>query len=546
MGFSNFIKMIEAPSPEGLTGAERFLQNDDLLPVPESQRLWKTRNYLAFWLADSFNVNTFQIASSMVALGMTWWQAWLAVWVGYGTAACFLVLNAYPGAKYHIIFPAYARASFGPIGALWPVMNRAVMACIWYGVQAWIGGQCIYTLLCAIWPQTAKLGLHIIGNPANGLDAGRLIGFILFSALSLIPIYFPLHKIRHLFTLKAIVAPIGGIALFAWCLSKAGGAGPIIHAPATITGSALGWGFVINLMSCISNMATLITNATDFASRASRPRDVIIPQLIALPCTFAIVSLFGIFIGSSSTLIFGSYIWSPLAIMDAFLEKFPSHSTRAGVAIIAMCFTVAQLGTNIAANSISAGCDLTSLFPRFLSIRRGGYVCALIGFCMCPWILESSSSKFESYLSGYSVFLSSIAGVLISHFWVVAKQNIKIDDLYTLDGVYAYTYGVNPRAYAAYFAGIAINVVGFAGDVGTPVNIVATRIFELSFFTGFLASSAVYIGLNYIFPVRQPTTEECAIITVGRKEWFGETGSVEREDSEDKKSYDEKTGVVSV
>lgn len=88
---------------------------------------------------------------------------------------------------------------------------------------------------------------------------------------------------------------------------KAGGAGPIIHAKASISGSELGWGFVINLMSCISNvsnqssnsthasdssslspqMATLITNATDFASRSSRPKNVIIPQLVALPVTFA-------------------------------------------------------------------------------------------------------------------------------------------------------------------------------------------------------------------------------------------------------------------
>ncbi|KAL8287021.1 hypothetical protein RQP46_004027 [Phenoliferia psychrophenolica] len=510
MGFSAIVKKLEAPRPDNLSGMEAFLQNDDLLPVPENQRLWQAWNYYTFWVADSFNVNTFQIASSMVTVGMTWWQAWLAVWVG-------------------------------------PVFNRAATACIWYGVQAWIGGQCIFTLLCAIWPQTVVLSTHIIGNPENGLDAGHLLGFLLFSALSLIPIYFPLHQIRHLFTLKAIVAPVGGIALFAWCLSKAGGAGPIIHAKATISGSKMGWAFIINLMSCISNMATLITNATDFASRSSKPKNVIIPQLVALPCTFAIVSLFGILIGSSSTLIFGEYIWSPLAIMDAFLEKFPSHATRAGVAIIAICFTIAQLGTNIAANSISAGCDLTALFPRFLSIRRGGYVCALVGVVMCPWILESSSSKFESYLAGYSVFLSSICGVTISHFYAVANRRIKVDDLYTLDGVYRYYYGVNLRAYAAYFAGIAINVVGFAGAVGTPVPLIATRIYQLSFFTGFIVSSAVYIILNKIFPVYQPTEAECAVVTVGRKEWFGETASVNRSE-EDKKSYEggEKTTLAQV
>ena len=384
------------------------------------------------------------------------------------------------------------------------------------------------TLLQAIWPQFVNLTSRFIGNPANNLDVGHLIGFILFSALSLIPIWFPLHKIRHLFTIKAVLAPIGGITLFAWCLAKAHGAGPTIHAKASIGGSELGWQFVINMMSCISNMATLITNATDFASRADKPSSVLLPQLIALPFTFAIVSLFGILIGSSSIIIFGGYVWSPLKIMDMFLEQFPSHSTRAGVAIIAICFIVAQLGTNIAANSISAGADLTALFPRFISMRRGGYVCALVGFVMCPWILESSSSKFESYLSGYSVFLSSIAGVLISHYYVVAKRQIKVDDLYTTEGIYQYTYGFNLRAYAAYFAGIAINVVGFAG-VARPVPLVATRIYELSFFTGFLVAAVVYVALNKIFPHRQPTAEECEVVTIGQ----------DARESADQMSYDD-------
>ncbi len=379
-----------------------------------------------------------------------------------------------------------------------------------------------------MWPQFQAQYGRILGNPKNGLDVGHLIGFLLFSALSLIPIWFPLHSIRHLFTVKAVLAPIGGITLFAWCLAKAGGAGELIHAKASLEGSKLGWQFVISLMACISNMATLVTNAPDFASRADKPSSVILPQLIALPLTFAVVSLFGILIGSSSIVIFGEYVWSPLTIMENFLEQFPSHATRAGVAIIAICFIVAQLGTNIAANSISAGADLTALCPRFISIRRGGYICALVGVVMNPWILESSSSKFESYLSGFSVFLSSIAGVLISHYYVVAKRRIAVDHLYTTQGMYHYTAGVNLRAYAAYLAGVGINVVGFAGVV-RPVPLVATRIYELSWFTGFLVAAVVYIGLNYAFPHRQPTAEEAETVTIG----------TEHRQSTDMMSYDD-------
>ena len=77
----------------------------------------------------------------MVTNGLSWWQSWICVWLGYTIAACFICLTGLIGATYHISFPVVSRASFGIWGSLWPVFNRAAMACIWYGVQSWIGGN---------------------------------------------------------------------------------------------------------------------------------------------------------------------------------------------------------------------------------------------------------------------------------------------------------------------------------------------------------------------------------------------------------------------
>ena len=66
---------------------------------------------------------------------------------------------------------------------------------------------------------------------------------------------------RHLFTLKAIIVPIAGITFFIWCIVKAHGVGPIISQPGTLHGSTFSWAMVSSLMSCISNMATLVTYA---------------------------------------------------------------------------------------------------------------------------------------------------------------------------------------------------------------------------------------------------------------------------------------------
>ena len=101
---------------------------------------------------------------------------------------------------------------------------------------------------------------------------------------------------------------------------------------------------------------------------------------------------------------------------------------------------------------------------------------------MLPWNLLKSSNDFTSYLSAYSVFLSSIAGVMvcsiryfcfftgtnedqITEYYLIRRGHFRIADLYVTrkDGWYWYTLGINFRAYAAYIGGILINVVGFAG-----------------------------------------------------------------------------------
>lgn len=68
--------------------------------------------------------------------------------------------------------------------------------------------------------------------------------------------------------------------------------------------------------------------------------------------------------------------------MDKMLDVNPTSATRAGVVFIAAGFIYVQLLLNVAANSISAGCDLTALLPRYINIRRGGYIAAIVGICM--------------------------------------------------------------------------------------------------------------------------------------------------------------------
>src|SRR5688572_16094040 len=114
-------------SEPGLTNTQLMLTNHDLKPVEAARRQWGPWNFVGFWIADSFNINTWMISSSMIVGGLSWWQAWLCVWIGYAIAGCFIVLTGRIGAVYHIGFPVVGRSSFGIWGSLWPVFNRSAM-----------------------------------------------------------------------------------------------------------------------------------------------------------------------------------------------------------------------------------------------------------------------------------------------------------------------------------------------------------------------------------------------------------------------------------
>ncbi|EJD08121.1 uncharacterized protein FOMMEDRAFT_75185 [Fomitiporia mediterranea MF3/22] len=494
------IDRLAVDNEPGLSTSQLMLVNHDLKPVEPERRQWSAWNFVGFWIADSFNINTWMISSSMIVGGLSWWQSWICVWLGYFIAGSFICSTGRIGAVYHIGFPVVARSSFGIWGSLWPIFNRAAMACIWYGVQAWLGGTCVYLMIRSIWPSFENL--HSSMPASSGTNTRDFVSFFIFWLLSLPAIWFPVHKIRHLFTVKAYIVPVSGLAFFIWVIVRANGIGPIVHQPNTIHGSELGWAMVKGTMSSIANFATLIVNDPDFTRFARKPKDALWSQLFTIPIGFALTSFVGIVVSSSSTVIYQTTIWSPLDLLGRFLDD-GGHGARAGVFFIAFAFALAQLGTNIAANSVSAGSDMTALLPRFINIRRGGFVCAAVGLAMCPWNLLSSSNQFTTYLSSYSVFLSSIAGVLLCDYYVVRKGYLRVEELYTArrKGAYFYTFGINLRAYGAYIAGILINVVGFAGAVGRQVPMGAQYIYNVNFFAGFIVSFFVYWLLNKVFPV---------------------------------------------
>ncbi|UZJ53617.1 hypothetical protein CBS101457_002937 [Exobasidium rhododendri] len=513
-------------APEHTTPSEAFVSsNPDLNPVEPARRTWTATSYASFWIADGVNLSTAVIVASSVADGLAWWQVWIAVWIGYGITAAVVIMAARPGAVYHIGFPVLTRASFGIFGSIWPIINRVATATLWTAFQSYLGGECITLVIRSIWPSYANIPN---GIPASaGVTTQQFVSFFLFWLLMLPAAYIRVEKLKYLFMVKAIVVPTAFIGMMGWAIGMSrGGIGAALRQPGSLQGSTLGWAFVTAVMNQIANFVTLMLNETDFARVARRPSDTVLPQAIAIPMTFGLTSLFGLIITVGFNDYFGKSFFNVLDILSALLDENPHRSSvRAGIFFIAASFTLGQIGTNVAANTLSAGSDMTALLPRYLTIRRGGLISLAIALCICPWHLASSNSNFATYLSAYSVLLAPFIGIILSDYYIVRRGLLNIPDLYTLNhqGNHWYKKGVNFRAYLAYIAGLVINIVGFAGAVGATVSEAATHIYTLAFFTGSLLSALVYVSLCHLYPPPGSTN-------IRAKAWLEPKGGYEAED----------------
>lgn len=152
----------------------------------------------------------------------------------------------------------------------------------------------------AIWPSYANIPNHI---PSSGTTTKDFVSFFLFWLCSLPALWFPVHQIRHLFTVKAVYTPIAMIAFFAWAIHRANGIGPIMNQPSSLHGSDLAWAVIKGIMSSIANFATLIVNDPDFSRFSKSTKSALWSQLFSIPLGFAITSFIGIIASSSSTII---------------------------------------------------------------------------------------------------------------------------------------------------------------------------------------------------------------------------------------------------
>src|ERR1700747_2923879 len=455
--------------------------NKDLAPVPGERRTWRTYNYAALWISMSVNIPTYMLASGMIAGGMNWRQALFPVFLGNVLVLIPMLLNAHAGAQYGIPFPVFARASFGVLGANVPAILRALVACGWFGIQTWIGGEAINAMIVALVPAWAHFAY------------GAALCFGFFWLLNVLVILRGIETIRFLQGISAPFLLLIGLALLLWARSKAGGFGPMLSTPSKFQNFGEFFRFFVSAHTGVVGFwATVSLNIPDFTRYARSQRDQILGQALGLPATMTFYSFIGIAVTSATLIIFGQALWDPVAVLSRLGNPF-------AVVLAMLALLTATLNVNVAANVVSPANDFSNLSPRRISFRIGGLIYCFLGISSQPWkLMADYGSYIFGWLVGYSGFLGPIAGVLICDYFVVRKKFLIVEDLYQRNGQYEYSRGFNWTAVAALAGGAA---VVFIGLVYPPLRV----LYNYAWFVGFLVSFLTYFALmTRVAPAPQP------------------------------------------
>ncbi|KAF8233617.1 hypothetical protein L208DRAFT_1395348 [Tricholoma matsutake] len=389
------------------------LSSKDLDPVPAAEKKWEWYHVAGFWVTDGFNVFTLQIPSSAVAVGLNPGYAIIACLIGNVIVTIPCCLTGWMGSKlarafsliiyYAINFPVIARSSFGIRGAYFAMVVRAVVCVIYYGVQSSLGGNAVQCMIEAIWPSFKTWNLNAL-PASSAITAPQLLGFSIFWIPSLPFLYLSIPAVRWMLMVKVVIMPFFGVALFTWALTAGHGWGPLFSIPNKIvSGRTVGYVFCSTITASISSDATFAVNMPDITRYTHSPRGAWVSQAIALPLTITLTQLLGTVMAASAQVIYGQVIWNPLSVVTLW-------DNRAAKFFAGLFFALANMGTNITGNSIPFANDLTGLFPKYINIRRGQFLCAILGFAICPWEIEAKATRLLSFLGGYAAFLGSLLG----------------------------------------------------------------------------------------------------------------------------------------
>lgn len=418
----------------------------DIVPTLKKHRIISGFGFFNIWVGMAVIIATFQIGANGIE-SMTLWQVAGAIFIANLLIAIVASLTGDIGIEHGLSFSAYLRAPFGTLGVQFPSLSKGVVACIWFGIQTYLGATAINYIIASI----------------TGFD-NWFVWYLVFAAVQVIQTAFGIKAVDRL----AVIAAPCIILISIWIFFQINGIAKetnlniftyegIKNDTTWMLIMAANMGFWSLLAVDIPNLTRYVKAPVKERSWFKRNINSVVPHLIALP---TVQTFMGV-IGAVSFLATGN--WNPIEVVQEIAQGI-------FMVVILLMVVLAQWSTNSAANLIPASLTFVNAGARWnFSYAWGIVLAGIIGTLFQPWLILDSLFNFLGY---YGATMSALAGVMICDYYIIRKRRLNVKDLYSPKGQFKYDKGVNIAGMASWLiaSGIAIYFIDYMYLVGFPLS----------------------------------------------------------------------------
>ncbi|BBY20192.1 NCS1 family nucleobase:cation symporter-1 [Mycobacterium stomatepiae] len=485
-GAGDLVHTADDPNARGPVkpGYDPRLTNGDLVPLPEQK--WGSYQIFAFWMSDVHSVGGYVTAGSLFTLGLSSWQVLACLVTGIAIVNVLCNLVAKPSQRAAVPYAVICRSVFGVRGANIPAFIRGLVATAWYGIQTYLASSALNIVLLKLFPALAAID-DLRGHGFVGLPLLGWISFMVLWSMQAAVFWRGMESIRRFIDFCGPAVYVVMVLLCAYLLYRSHW-----HVGFDLGGTKNGSTVAVMagaVALVVSYFSGPMLNFGDFSRYGSSFYAVRKGNFLGLPVNFLVFTLLVLFTTAATVPVFGELITDPVQTVARI------DSTTA-IVLGALTFTIATIGINIVANFISPAFDFSNIRPQLISWRAGGMIAAIGSVLITPWNLYNNPEVIHYTLESLGAFIGPLFGVLIAHYYLVHKQKIVVDDLFSMsaDATYWYRKGYNPAALVATVLGAIASIIPvLANNIG-GVHALA----QYSWFVG----AGLALGVYYVLATR--------------------------------------------
>ena len=236
------------------------------------------------------------------------------------------------------------------------------------------------------------------------------------------------------------------------------------------------------ISSVLSVWAAPGVSVSDFTRNSKSFKSQAIGQAGGLILSYAIFAFSSVSILVGSSIYYGTETWNVLDIISRWNNLF-----AISFAILVLLMTT--ISTNATGNIVPSGYQLAAMFSKKIDYKRGVIIASIISFIIMPWKLMENPSSIYLFLDIIGAIIGPVAGIMISHYFLVIKQDINLDKLYEKCETPLYRNGINMRAFIVTLIAVAVPLLG---KVFTALSFLCS----LSWIVGFIIAFTLYTLLS--------------------------------------------------